>query len=270
MVCNRYLKNLFYLHAFPLGSANNSRTSQEVSPRKDFELVVQPEVQTIEESTSSSSTESRTGQISVSMTKCADKCTNACSEVIQVDRSAGSSEPSVTVTCNRSMTSKNSLQVSSSSDDTDSIEAMLRSIGMEWAIPTLHKTKEALALTSSSSSLELKRNGSSNSGSEVSLKQFLNKQVKVSSSTLRSDASPVSFSGEISELSSIQGNISILEKSNQRTSTPVISSKSTERSGKRVVFSEASDISSVRDENGKKSSKVSYHSLSDTNSDTQL
>lgn len=220
--------------------------------------------------------------------KCDDKCASACSEIVAAQENNGrksktpptspglhlssdGSNPSMILTCSKSATSEKSVRVSSSSsDDMEAIESMLRSIGMEWAIPTLHKTKEALALTSSSSSLELSSKkqvvGNSSSGSEVSLKQYLRKQIRISSSTLKSDVSPASFSADLSELSSIQANNSNVDKSNQKTSTPVISSKSTERSGKKVMFSADSDISSVKDESQKhsdKSGKTSYRSLSE-------
>ncbi|XP_018563252.1 uncharacterized protein LOC108904987 [Anoplophora glabripennis] len=273
-----------------IGSANNSRTSQDVSPRKDFELVMRPDAESAITGNSTSSKHSSKSNRSlpvqvpkVSLTskqKCDDSCRAPCSEIVAtqeklIEKSkttppspvSDGSNPSIILTSSNSSTSKKSIKISSSSsDDMETIESMLKSIGMEWAIPTLHKTKEALALTSSSSSLELSAKkqilSNSSSGSEVSLRQYLKKQIRISSSTLKSDASPASFS----ELSSIQANNSNADKSNQKTSTPIISSKSTERSGKRVAFSEDSDLSSVRDESQKhssKSGKTSFRSLSD-------
>lgn len=147
---------------------------------------------------------------------------------------------------------------SSSSDDVENIEAMLRSIGMEWAIPTLYKTQEALALGSnSSSSLDVsnkkKKNQSDGSGSasEISLRDYLRKKVlKVSASTMLSDTTPPSFLGDQTELSGIVqclGNSSV-DKSRQRTSTPINDSKSTSKS--KAVFTD-SDLSSIKQEKRK-------------------
>ncbi|CAG9862874.1 unnamed protein product [Phyllotreta striolata] len=111
-------------------------------------------------------------------------------------------------------------QSSSSSDDVESIEAMLRSIGMEWAIPTLYKTQEALALgSSSSSSLELsKKKGEA--GSDISLNEYLKKKIlKLPASTLISETTPPSFIGDQTELSGIPASSG--EHSRQRTSTPI-------------------------------------------------
>lgn len=139
-----------------------------------------------------------------------------------------------------------SKQHSSSSDDVEAIEAMLRSIGMDWAIPTLHKTKEALALSSSSSSLDLQQKQKlfgNESISDTSLKAFLSNKFfnKISSSTLISDTSPVSILGEISDLSAVRGN----SKERPRTSTPLTNSK-TSKSKDGDMFSVESDISSVK------------------------
>lgn len=143
---------------------------------------------------------------------------------------------------------------SSSSDDMESIENMLRSIGMAWAIPTLHKTQEALALTSSSSSLDVSRKKPNKSptdisGSEVSLRDFLKRQIlKISSSTMLSEESIGSFLGESSELSGIQKHVnSTRDKSRQRTSTPLGSSKFMSSSKSNVGFSD-SELSSIKQE----------------------
>ncbi|KAH1001649.1 hypothetical protein HUJ04_005637 [Dendroctonus ponderosae] len=158
--------------------------------------------------------------------------------------------------------SSSKMSSSSSSGDLKSIEAMLKSIGLDWAIPTLHKTQEALALTSSSSSVDLSSKKTSarksTSESEVSLKEFLKKQLleKVSSSSLnRSNASPASFVRDCSDVSSIH------EKTKRRTSTPVFSSKSTNKSKEEQLFSGASDISSVRHSSANVSEKRTFQSL---------
>lgn len=162
----------------------------------------------------------------------------------QHSKSSGSCE------CSKTFHSlaESSKQYSSSSDDIEAIEMMLKSIGMEWAIPTLHKTKEALALSSSSSSSDLslknKIFGNDSNVSGISLKALLSKYLfnKVSSSTLISDSSPVSALGELSELSGIHVN----SKDRQRTSTPLTVSKTTSRSKEGEFFSMDSDISSVK------------------------
>ncbi|KAL3281907.1 hypothetical protein HHI36_005112 [Cryptolaemus montrouzieri] len=118
--------------------------------------------------------------------------------------------------------SDNSLGSSNTSGDEKiemfRIEAMLRSIGMDWAISTLRKTQEALALTSSSSSLDIKSSAAIKELSESDIKEYLTKQIfqKISSSTLRSDASPGSLN-ESHELSGIQN----ADFANKQTSTPV-------------------------------------------------
>lgn len=98
------------------------------------------------------------------------------------------------------------------------IEAMLRSIGMEWAISTLRKTQEALALTSSSSSLDVKSPCTLKKFSDSDIKEYLSKQLfqKISSSTLRTDASPGSLN-ESQELSDILNSGYVYKQ----TSTPV-------------------------------------------------
>lgn len=183
----------------------------------------------------------------------------ASSEKAEVSQALTCSDSTCTNLASSSSSSKTSS--SSSAGDLKSIEAMLKSIGMDWAIPTLHKTQEALALTSSSSSAELsskKISARKSSDSEVSLKEFLKKQLrgKVSSSSLnKSDASPASFVRECSDISAIH------EKTKQRTSTPVFSSKSTSKSKEEPLFSGASDISSVRNSSANILNKPTFQSL---------
>ncbi|XP_028137289.1 uncharacterized protein LOC114331818 [Diabrotica virgifera virgifera] len=143
---------------------------------------------------------------------------------------------------------------SSSTDDLELTELMLRSIGMEWAIPTLRKTEEALALTSSSSSLELTRKKRKDvhttvSGSEISLREFLYKHLKkVSSSTLITDGTLGSFLAESSDLSGI---LKTASRDRQRTSTPLGTSKFMSSSKSNAEFSD-SELSSIRQEPTKK------------------
>lgn len=84
------------------------------------------------------------------------------------------------------------------------VEAMLRSIGMDWAISTVRKTQESLALTSSSSSNDMHSSSSKVMADEST--SFMSKQLKkISSSTLRSDASPISFNNttDISDIPNV-------------------------------------------------------------------
>ncbi|KAJ3653249.1 hypothetical protein Zmor_012510 [Zophobas morio] len=130
---------------------------------------------------------------------------------------------------------------SQSSDDVsemDTMETMLISIGMEWAIPTLKKTREALAMTSSSS-------GSKESG-EVSLRDFLS---KISSSTSKSE--------EGSMLSESQG-VSLIQVDNRRTSTPI-----TNNNKEGPIFITDSDVSSVREHSDRKDSTEKFYDLNE-------
>lgn len=193
----------------------------------------------------------------------------------QIPEESQASSKSLTCTesnCTNINSSWSKSSSSNSSSDLKSIEAMLKSIGMDWAIPTLHKTQEALALTSSSSSADLstskKRDSArkSTSASEVSLKEFLRKQMmsRISSSSLnKSDASPASFVRECSEISAIQVTSSA-DKSKQRTSTPVMSGKSSADKSKddqHQLFTGVSDISSVRNSSGDVMTKRTFKSL---------
>nr|CAH7716956.1 unnamed protein product [Callosobruchus chinensis] len=140
-----------------------------------------------------------------------------------------SSSSSSNSTCNK--------LCSSSSDDIEALEAMLKSIGMEWAIPTLHKTKDALALSSSSSSLDMtSRKKDESTTTETSLKELLKKKL----------------GGQLNvtdDLTTTSTDISALKES-QRTSTPVVSSKSPSHSkskDSKLMFSDT-ELSSVRND----------------------
>lgn len=166
---------------------------------------------------------------------------------LQIASSSHSKSGTCEISCEKTSRSfLDSSKQTSSSDDIETIEAMLKSIGMEWAIPTLHKTKEALALSSSSSSLDLSQKnklfGNDSSTSDINLRDFLSKQLykKLSSSTSISDISPVNILGEISTLSDIHSQA----KERQRTSTP-LTSKNSSKSKEGAAFSMESDISSV-------------------------
>lgn len=230
-----------------LPSPTASKSSLSLSPLKDVELIILP--QTAKEPINKS-----------------PKVLNVINETKSVERSPSSNHSvenlkhtidssTMSSSCNksgicelsRSRTSRSfgesSKQNSTSSDDIETIETMLRSIGMEWAIPTLHKTKEALALSSSSSSLDLSLKNkifcNNSNVSDINLKALLSKHLhkKISSSTSISDTSPVSILGDISDFSALQAN----SKERPRTSTPLTTSKSKEG----AAFSMESDISSV-------------------------
>ncbi|CAH1175808.1 unnamed protein product [Phaedon cochleariae] len=221
------------------------KASLSFSELKDIDLVLIPpqkpgervtgELQKIEDTSSPK-------LVSSSLDESAGKTSSSRREQSSSSRTMKTAEESSSL---RGLTRESS----SSGDDLENIESMLKSIGMEWAIPTLHKTQEALALTSSSSSdLSAKRRRNASSESEVSLREMLRQQLlsKISSSTLKTDGSPVSLLGEFSDLSAIHGANSSLDKERQRTSTPVTTSKSDSKS--KLVFSGDSDLSSVRNE----------------------
>lgn len=118
------------------------------------------------------------------------------------------------------------------SNDIETVETMLQEIGMAWAVTTLRKTQEALALTSSSSSLDISikqkevKLTDSGSSSELSVRDLIGKQflAKLTSNlTNSSDNSLSSLMKEFQDISAIQGSSSTTnhEKTNQRTSTPV-------------------------------------------------
>ncbi|KAJ8961112.1 hypothetical protein NQ318_008789 [Aromia moschata] len=244
-------------------SPNASKTSHTSSPRKGLQLLAGTEDETGGTQTSYHSTSSKFNEnppdtvtkVSITSKKSPDRQVDAeKSKSSSADKTISPLNLSYDITSKSIISDKSgststlSAQKSvhfssSSSDDMQSIEAMLKSIGMEWAISTLHKTQEALALTSSSSSLDVdtkrKAKGNESGGSEVSLRDYLRKQLisKVSSSTMKTDASPASLLSEFSDLSSIL--VSSKEKQDRkRTSTPL--TRSTNKSGsseKRVIFS---------------------------------
>lgn len=234
-----------------LPSPPPSKSSLSLSPLKDVELIILPKT------------------CNESLAKPSAKCSNAVIDTksvnvmplsnhsAQAQISKINSPPATSfysnsgvceLSCSKTSRSaeESSKQNSTSSDDIGAIESMLRSIGMEWAIPTLHKTKEALALSSSSSSLDLSQKNkvfcNDSVGREVNLKALLSKHLhKISSSTSISDMSPVSILGDISDFSAFRAN----SKERQRTSTPLTTSKNTSKSKEGAVFSMESDISSV-------------------------
>nr|CAI5824972.1 unnamed protein product [Callosobruchus analis] len=151
-----------------------------------------------------------------------------CDQSSCANMKSGSSSSSGNSTCNK--------LCSSSSDDIEAIEAMLKSIGMEWAIPTLHKTKDALALSSSSSSLDMSSKKKESTNTDISFKELLKKQL-VGQLNITDDLTTTST--DISGL-----------KESQRTSTPVVSSKSPSHSkskDSKLMFSDT-ELSSVRND----------------------
>ncbi|XP_060518249.1 uncharacterized protein LOC132697020 [Cylas formicarius] len=163
---------------------------------------------------------------------------------------------------------------SSSSEDLKSLEDMLRSINMEWAIPVLHKTQEALALSSSSSSIEMssrRRKSRASGESEVSLKDFLHKQIisKISSSSLKSDASPSpsSFLKDVSDISAIQRSLSV-DSAKQKTSTPLGSKKSKELQNMQVTGRHMKATGIQGGSSSNESEKQDFKSLTDDPSST--
>ncbi|VEN44625.1 unnamed protein product [Callosobruchus maculatus] len=149
-----------------------------------------------------------------------------CDESSCANIKSGSSSSSGNSTCNK--------LCSSSSDDIEALEAMLKSIGMEWAIPTLHKTKDALALSSSSSSIDM--SSRKKSDTNMSLQEYLKKNL-------------LGRLNITDDLTTTSTDISGLKES-QRTSTPVVSSKSPSHSkskDSKLMFSDT-ELSSVRND----------------------
>lgn len=141
------------------------------------------------------------------------------------------------------------------SSELETIENMLRKMGMGWAIATIRKTQEALALTSSSSSLDISIKHkeikvTDSSSSEVSLKEFLGKQLYAKITSSATESSLSSFMKEFQDISAIQGlNSTNRDKTSQRTSTPVLTSKSIEKAEEENLgsgFAGESDLSSIR------------------------
>lgn len=131
-------------------------------------------------------------------------------------------------------------------------------MGLGWAVSTLKKTQESLALSSSSDSskkhVSFRDSSNSNSNSDVSLKEVLSKQFlkKLSSSSLLTDSADSSpYLHELQDISEIAGAATSQsrDRSQQRTSTPVQQhSKSTDskNKSKEHLFTGDSDLSSVR------------------------
>lgn len=112
---------------------------------------------------------------------------------------------------------------SSTSDEVRSLERMLTEMGMGWAIATLRKTQEALALTSSSSSVDINIRSSA---SEISLREVLSRRflakTTTSSSSTEEGSSAISMLllREFQDVSAIVGSGSAGNEG-RRTSTPI-------------------------------------------------
>lgn len=152
--------------------------------------------------------------------------------------------------------------LSSSSDEIESLEKMLKDMGMGWAIATLRKTQEALALTSSSSSIDIniqqQKVYSDSSGSEVNLKGILSRHLlaKISStSTSTSETSISLLMKEFDDISAILGSGSTI-KDGHRTSTPV---QQVSNKNKQCNCSDRSDGSNNK-------GNCTFHSLQSSNS----
>lgn len=162
----------------------------------------------------------------------------------------------------------------SSASELENMEATLRSLGMGWAIATLRKTQEALALTSSSSSTDGSRQqkpiDSSISISDFSLKDILNKPSLGKSSTVYSKSEDSNTSSRF--LRELQDIISgSYDKSNERTSrrtsTPIQSSKSIDKSKsdspQRIIGKIESEISSIKPDSDD-NSRGPFYSLNES------
>lgn len=95
---------------------------------------------------------------------------------------------------------------SDSSSELEGMESLLREMGMGWAIATLRKTQEALAMSSSSSSMDLsvkqKEALAEVSVGDMSLKELI---AKLKASTSTNESSLSSFMRDIQDVSSILG-----------------------------------------------------------------
>lgn len=170
----------------------------------------------------------------------------------QVTSKSSSSEKEKNISINNLSHNLKSVSDSSTEVSLESIETMLKSMGMNWAISTLRKTQKAFEQSSSTSSMDGSLNKQNykmkeSSGSDVSLhssiiqKQFI---AKLSSS---SDSDILYLMKEFGELSSISGSGGTVDK-NQRTSTPVPTTKSSDKSksSSKQLFTGESDVSSVK------------------------
>ncbi|XP_018336148.1 uncharacterized protein LOC108744739 isoform X2 [Agrilus planipennis] len=146
-----------------------------------------------------------------------------------------------------------------SATDVESVEKMLKSLGMGWAVATLRKTQQALALTSSSSSVDLKverevKITDKNSSSEISLIECIEQRRHVgdlhSSNETNNDTSLHKY---LQNVSSIPASNSTFGRSTQRTSTPV-NKNDTTIPASNLIYSGESDLSSVRHSSENKSS----------------
>lgn len=150
---------------------------------------------------------------------------------------------------------------SSEKSEVDNIEIMLKSMGMDWAISTLRKTRAAQNQASSSTSSDLPKDpeqkstssieenakiqSNSSETSDVTLRDILGKKLfgNSTSSSLLQSLSP-NLKG-INELSAIHGSGRSTENKQQRTSTPIQTTKSSD-SKKDGVFTGESEVSSVK------------------------
>ncbi|GJQ81098.1 putative zinc finger protein 704 [Trypoxylus dichotomus] len=156
-----------------------------------------------------------------------------------------------------------SSETSSDKSELENIETMLKSMGMDWAISTIRKTRAAQNRASSSASnsesglkeeyksspsLEEneKRPINSSETSDVTLRDILGQKLfsNSTSSSLTRSLSP--HLRGLHELSSIHGSgTRSAENKQQRTSTPIQTTKSSE-SKKEGVFTGESEVSSVK------------------------
>lgn len=150
--------------------------------------------------------------------------------------------------------------LSDSNSSPDELESLLRKFKLDWAISLVRKTEQALALSSSSSTSELDSKFKSSDVSITELYRQLYQKLASSSgseidkSQILSDLS--SHFRDLNDLSRIQSTTTGLKAESrtdsrnksqqQRTSTPVQISHSSESFSKEVMFKGDSEISSVR------------------------
>lgn len=149
-------------------------------------------------------------------------------------------------------------KASSSTSSPENMGKILRNMGLGWAVSTLKKTHEALALSSTSTSsveTSFKKHVSfkecSSSNSEVSLRDVITKEffkkLTSSSSSSSSDIFPrlQEHNPNLSEIIGGAAGTQSRDRSQHRTSTPVLHSRSPD-SKSNHLFTGESDVSSVR------------------------
>lgn len=151
---------------------------------------------------------------------------------------------------------------STDKSEIDNIEIMLKSMGMGWAVSTFRKTQAAFDMPSTSSSagtITTPAKDRSNSSDEDNLKQSSNtsdvtlrdmhgRKIFYTSSTSESHVltPSLNLTKALTDLSAIHGSARSSENKNQRTSTPIQTTKSSESKKEGAATDGESELSSVK------------------------